>query len=101
MRSTILLVLATCWAEQEWQNEAISSKDFVEAVRREILGRRVSFFLKNGHIHDIPRGSKVIDAAFKIDRQLGMHLCLAERNGVLASLDEEVCNTDVIFIVGE
>lgn len=42
----------------------------------------------------------VIDAAFKIHRHVGMHLCLAEKNGVLASLDEEVKNLDVIYIIG-
>lgn len=91
----------TAWLTcvKDWKEEGLSSKDFVEAVRAEILGRRVSFFLKNGRIHDLPRGSTVLDAAFKLHKQIGLHLRLAEVNGLPSSMEHEVQNGDVLFVV--
>ncbi len=73
-------VYRTAWLTclKEWQSEVFGAKDFVEAVRAEILGRRVSFFLKNGRIHDLPRGATLLDASFKLHKQIGLHLRLAE-----------------------
>ena len=33
---------------KEWQNDHVSARDFVESVRRELLGKRVFVFLRNG-----------------------------------------------------
>jgi hypothetical protein len=52
-------------------------------------------------IVDLPRGSTVLDAAFKLDKQIGLKLRLAEVNGVPAGLDEEVRNGDVVSFCGE
>ena len=93
----------TAWLTslKDWKDEVTSSKDFVEAVRAEILGRRVSFFLKNGRIHDLPSCSTVLDAAFKLHKQIGLHMRLAEVNGLPSSMEHEVQNGDVLFVVGK
>ncbi|TFJ85649.1 hypothetical protein NSK_003157 [Nannochloropsis salina CCMP1776] len=91
----------TAWLTclKDWQLD-VNARDFVEAVRAEILGRRVSFFLKNGRIHDLPRGATLLDAGFKLHKQIGLHLRLAEVNGFpLASLDYVVQNGDVLYVV--
>lgn len=73
---------------------------FHTAVRAEILGRRVSFFLKNGRIHDLPRGATLLDAGFKLHKQIGLHLRLAEVNGLpVSSLGYVVQNGDVLYVV--
>lgn len=35
---------------KEWQDDLISARDFVDSVRRELLGRRVFVFLRNGKV---------------------------------------------------
>ncbi len=92
----------TAWLTclKDWQTEVIHAQDFVEAVRAEILGHRVSFFLKNGRIHDLPRGATLLDASFKLHKQIGLHLRLAEVNGLpVSQLDYVVQNGDVLYVV--
>lgn len=59
---------------KEWQNDRISSQDFVDSVRRELLGKRVFVFLRNGKILNLARGATAIDAAFQIHTEVGLKM---------------------------
>jgi guanosine-3',5'-bis(diphosphate) 3'-pyrophosphohydrolase len=45
------------YAIQEWQQEFSSSREFVEAVIRDLLGGRVFVFTPKGRVINLPRGS--------------------------------------------
>ncbi len=84
---------------KEWQAENVSSRDFVESVRRELLGKRVFVFLKNGKILNLARGATTIDAAFQIHTEVGLRMESAEINGHKVSMSYELRNGDVVNII--
>ena len=76
---------------KEWQQDTVCSRDFVDCVRRELLGRRVFVFLRNGKILNLARGATAVDAAFQIHTEVGLNMHGVEING------KPVCNTSFIF----
>lgn len=84
---------------KEWQNDRISSRDFVDSVRRELLGKRVFVFLRNGKILNLSRGATAIDAAFQIHTEVGLAMHGVEINGKPVPLSYELCNGDVVSIL--
>lgn len=81
-----------------WQNEIHNSTEFVDTIRRELLGKRVFVFLRDGKIVNLPRGATVIDAAFAIHSDLGLRMANASINGKPMSLTYELVNGDVVSI---
>ncbi len=71
---------------KEWQDEVLCSRDFVDCVRRELLGKRVFVFLRNGKILNLAKGSTVVDAAFQIHTEVGLNMHGVEINGKPVSL---------------
>jgi len=84
---------------KEWQNDRISSRDFVDSVRRELLGKRVFVFLRNGKILNLSRGATVIDAAFQIHTEVGLTMHGVEINGKPVPFSYELQNGDVVSIL--
>ena len=84
---------------KEWQNDHVSARDFVESVRRELLGKRVFVFLRNGKILNLSRGATTIDAAFQIHTEVGLHMHGVEINGKPVSFAYELQNGDVVNIL--
>lgn len=66
---------------KEWQQDSVCSRDFVDCVRRELLGRRVFVFLRNGKILNLARGATAVDAAFQIHTEVGLNMHGVEING--------------------
>jgi GTP pyrophosphokinase len=71
---------------KEWQDDSINSRDFVDSVRRELLGKRVFVFLRNGKILNLARGATAIDAAFQIHTEVGLTMEGVEINGKPVSM---------------
>lgn len=86
---------------KEWQNEGnrISSRDFVESVRQELLGKRVFVFLRNGKILNLARGATAIDAAFQIHTEIGLEMHGVEINGKSVPFSYELRNGDVVSVL--
>jgi len=84
---------------KEWQNDRISSRDFVDSVRRELLGKRVFVFLRNGKILNLSRGATAIDAAFQIHTEIGLKMHGVEINGNPVPFSYELRNGDVVSIL--
>ncbi len=66
---------------KEWQQDSLCSRDFVDSVRRELLGKRVFVFLRNGKILNLARGATAVDAAFQIHTNVGLCMHGVEING--------------------
>eukprot|EP00557_Chaetoceros_sp_GSL56_P002190 CAMPEP_0176500764 /NCGR_PEP_ID=MMETSP0200_2-20121128/13769_1 /TAXON_ID=947934 /ORGANISM="Chaetoceros sp., Strain GSL56" /LENGTH=1203 /DNA_ID=CAMNT_0017899541 /DNA_START=518 /DNA_END=4125 /DNA_ORIENTATION=+ len=84
---------------KEWQNEALCSRDFVDCVRRELLGKRVFVFLRNGKILNLAKGATVIDAAFQIHTEVGLNMHGVEINGKPVPFSYELRNGDVVSVL--
>ena len=84
---------------KEWQDEVLCSRDFVDCVRRELLGKRVFVFLRNGKILNLAKGSTVIDAAFQIHTEVGLTMYGVEINGKPVSNNCLLCNERVNYLL--
>ncbi|MER3553095.1 MAG: GTP pyrophosphokinase [Meiothermus sp.] len=84
---------------QEWQQEYSSSRDFVEAVTRELLGGRVFVFTPKGKIINLPRGSSPVDFAYHIHTEVGHHMVGAKVNGRIVPLSYELQNGEIVEIL--
>eukprot|EP00594_Rhizosolenia_setigera_P014559 CAMPEP_0178973574 /NCGR_PEP_ID=MMETSP0789-20121207/21826_1 /TAXON_ID=3005 /ORGANISM="Rhizosolenia setigera, Strain CCMP 1694" /LENGTH=871 /DNA_ID=CAMNT_0020661511 /DNA_START=541 /DNA_END=3156 /DNA_ORIENTATION=- len=84
---------------KEWQDDVECSREFVESVRRELLGKRVFVFLRDGKILNLARGATIIDAAFNIHTEVGLNMHGAEINGKPAPFSYELQNGDVVSIL--
>ncbi len=64
------------WIEQlrEWQRELPQNADeFVEAVKGDIFQEQIFVFTPKGEVKDLPRGSTVLDMAYRIHTDIGDH----------------------------
>ncbi|KAK1740728.1 GTP diphosphokinase [Skeletonema marinoi] len=100
-RNTSMDLYNTPWLSsiKEWQQEAVGSRDFVDCVRRELLGKRVFVFLRNGKILNLARGTTAVDAAFQIHTEVGLNMHGVEINGKPVPLNYELQNGDVVSIL--
>lgn len=84
---------------REWGDEIHNSTEFVDAIRRELLGKRVFVFLRDGKILNLLRGATVIDAAFAIHTEVGLHMTECQINGLSMPLSYQLQNGDVVSII--
>jgi RelA/SpoT family (p)ppGpp synthetase len=82
---------------KEWG--VMDSRDFVDSVRNELLGKRVFVFLRNGKILNLARGTTAIDAAFQIHTEIGLQMHGVEINGKPVPLSYVLKNGDVVSIL--
>ena len=85
---------------REYIEEFSSSRDLVDAVRRDLLGNRVFVFTPKGRIVDLPKDSTPIDVAYRIHSDVGNKMIGAKVNGRLVKLDYKLQNADVVKIIG-
>jgi len=100
-RSTSMQLYNTPWLSsiKEWQQDTLCSRDFVDCVRRELLGKRVFVFLRNGKILNLARGATAVDAAFQIHTEVGLQMHGVEINGKPVPINYELRNGDVVSIL--
>lgn len=84
---------------REYIKEFSSSKDLVDAVRKDLLGNRVFVFTPKGNIVDLPKDSTPIDVAYRIHSDVGNSMIGAKVNGRIVSLDYKLQNADVVKII--
>lgn len=85
---------------REYIKEFSSSKDLVDAVRKDLLGNRVFVFTPKGSIVELPKDSTPVDVAYRIHSDVGNSMIGAKVNGRMVSLDYKLQNADVVNIVG-
>lgn len=88
------------WLRQliEWQKD-LSSEEFLESVKTDILIDRVFVFTPKGEIKDLPRGATPLDFAFRIHTDLGYRCIGAKVNGRLVPFSHALSNGDVVEIM--
>jgi GTP pyrophosphokinase len=88
------------WLRQliEWQSE-LSSEEFMESLKTELLLDQVFVFTPKGEIKALPKGATPLDFAYRIHTELG-HRCIgAKVNGKLVPLDYELKNGEIVEIM--
>ena len=75
-----------------------TAKEYVKAVKEDILGSNVYVYTPNGEVVDLPKGATPIDFAYKIHTDLGNKTVGAIVNNHIVPLNYELQNGDLISI---
>ena len=84
---------------KSWDGVRISSGDFLNEIKGEILKDSIYVFTPKGDAIELPKGSTAIDFAYHIHTDIGDHVMAAKADGSIIPLKEELKNTQVIEII--
>jgi GTP diphosphokinase / guanosine-3',5'-bis(diphosphate) 3'-diphosphatase len=81
------------------QGEDLSATEFISAFRANFFREEVFVFTPKGELKKLPVGATVIDFAFDIHSEVGVHCLGAKVNQKLVPLDYELHNSDQVEII--
>ncbi len=82
----------------ELDQEKLSSEEFVNSVKDEVLNNNIYVFTPKGDIFELPKGSTPIDFAYKIHSDVGNTMVGAIVNNNIVPLNYELKNNDIVKI---
>ena len=83
----------------ELDEEKLSSEDFVNSVKNEILNNNIYVFTPKGDIFELPKGSTPIDFAYKVHSGVGDTMVGALVNNNIVSLDYQLKDNDIVKVI--
>ena len=78
--------------------DKMSSEEFVNSVKDEVLNNNIYAFTPKGDIIELPRGATPIDFAYKIHTKVGETMVGAIVNNNIVPLDYEIQDNDIVKI---
>ncbi|MBQ7104945.1 MAG: bifunctional (p)ppGpp synthetase/guanosine-3',5'-bis(diphosphate) 3'-pyrophosphohydrolase [Bacilli bacterium] len=82
----------------ELNEDKMSSEEFVNSVKNEILNNNIYVFTPKGDIFELPKGSTPIDFAYFIHTRVGETMVGAIVNDSIVPLDYELQDNDIVKI---
>lgn len=82
-----------------WQKQFSDTKDYLAAVKIDILKHRNFIFSPNGDVYDLPAGATPIDFAYAVHTDLPNFIKGAKVNGKMVPLNYQLKSGDVVEIV--
>ena len=82
----------------ELNEDKMSSEDFVNSVKDEVLNNNIYCFTPKGDIIELPRGATPIDFAYKVHTRVGETMIGAIVNNNIVPLDYQLQNNDIVKI---
>ncbi len=79
-------------------HDKMSSEDFVNSVKNEVLNNNIYCFTPKGDVIELPRGATPIDFAYKIHTKVGETTVGAIVNNNIVPLDYELKDGDIVKI---
>lgn len=76
-----------------------SESDVLRQIDVDIFKDRIFVLTPRGEVKDLPHGANPIDFAYSVHTDVGNHCVMAKVNGVMATLDHELENGDVVEII--
>ena len=83
----------------ELNEDKMSSEEFVNSVKNEILNNNIYVFTPKGDIFELPKGSTPIDFAYSVHTRVGETMVGAIVNDSIVSLDYELQDNDIVKII--
>ncbi len=80
-------------------HDKMSSEDFVNSVKNEVLNNNIYCFTPKGDVIELPRGATPIDFAYKIHTKVGETTTGAIVNNAIVPLNYELKNNDIVRII--
>lgn len=89
------------WVNQlvRWQEELSDSKEYLEAVKFDVLRHRNFVFSPAGDVYDLPADATPVDFAYAVHTHLGNYIKGAKVNGRIVPLDYKLKSGDVVEII--
>jgi len=78
--------------------EKMSSEEFVNSVRDEVLNNNIYVFTPKGDVIELPKGATPLDFAYKVHTKVGETTVGAIVNNNIVPLDYELKNNDIVKI---
>ena len=85
-------------AIMELNEDKMSSEDFVNSVKNEVLNDNIYVFTPKGDVFELPKGSTPIDFAYRVHTRIGETMVGAIVNDNIVPLDYELQNNDIVRI---
>ncbi len=82
----------------ELNEDKMSSEEFVNSVKDEVLNNNIYCFTPKGDIIELPKGSTPIDFAYKVHTRIGETMIGALVNNSIVPLDYELHSNDIVKI---
>lgn len=76
-------------------------EEFIENLKADFFNERIFVLTPKGEVVDLPIGSTVLDFAFAIHSDIGLHTSMAKINGKIASLNTVIKNSDIVEITSK
>ncbi|MFN8615394.1 MAG: bifunctional (p)ppGpp synthetase/guanosine-3',5'-bis(diphosphate) 3'-pyrophosphohydrolase [Vampirovibrionales bacterium] len=79
--------------------EAEDATDYVQRVKLDLFQDEVFAFSPKGQVVDLPKGSSVVDFAYRIHTEVGHSCSGAKVNGKIVPLSHQLKNGDIVEII--
>ncbi|ABZ94751.1 GTP pyrophosphokinase [Leptospira biflexa serovar Patoc strain 'Patoc 1 (Ames)'] len=91
------------WLEilKSWQDPSLDSKEFMEELQYDLHEDEIFVFTPKGEIIEMPKGATVLDYAFRIHTDVGLHARGGKVNGRMVTLRTELKSGDQVEIITE
>ena len=84
----------------KWKNiNNANPEEFLKELKTDVLQEKIYVFTPKGDVIELPRGSTVLDFAYKIHSEIGHHFAGAKVNNKIVPIDYEPKTGDVIEII--
>lgn len=83
----------------ELKEDKLTSEDFVDKVKNEVLNNNIYVYTPKGDVIEMPKGSTPIDFAYRIHSQVGDKMTGAIVNNNMVNISYELQNGDIIKII--
>lgn len=93
--------MTTKWIERirSWSESTSDSQEFLEDLSHELHEDEVFVFTPKGDIYNFPKGSTILDYAFRIHTDVGLHAKGAKISGRMVPLRTELKSGDQIEVI--
>lgn len=82
----------------ELNEDKMSSEEFVNSVKNEVLNNNIYCFTPKGDIIELPKDATPIDFAYKVHTRVGETMVGALVNNAIVPLDYKLSNNDIVKI---
>ena len=83
----------------ELKDDKLTSEDFVDKVKNEVLSNNIYVYTPKGDVMEMPKGATPIDFAYRVHSQIGDKMTGAIVNNNMVPLTYELKNADIIKII--
>jgi GTP pyrophosphokinase len=84
---------------RDLKDTPVSSDQFLDEIKREILRDTIYVFTPKGDVIQLPKGATAIDFAYHIHTEVGHRTVGAKADGAIIPLKEPLTNTQVIEVL--